>query len=806
MVIIVEDEIEEVMPASAQLIHAIDEDERKKRRSALAYLMWHSGYIYTADSSTDSIMRAGIIDDMAMSGIKRMEEMDIAVTQARVDALGSIRKQVDLSQRMDVPICFIDVEAIGTSLLLPTRQPAGTTIQTPQAVREAGIVFDNYDDFRDAYNKLAGHIISAPKSVLFWLQRFEKQFLHIADPRIEQRSKFHKIKPEWRFINPPPHTHRDFEALSKAGDVGRLVKIEGQVVEKGEVKTVLTHIAYRCVNKNEFDIECGTINLVEQDVERGDMLKPAECHICSGKKYIRLESQESRSEPIQRLSVQEEQVSSDTRSIMVELRGDLCDTIEAGSSISTVGMMRLEPMTKNGLICSHYILASSAEEKSKTKGSITLSKNDLQEVKAFEATMDLEEKMDLVVDSWAGHIHGNEEIKKAMVLSVVGAVENVKFGLRPNMHMLIIGDPGTAKSKLLDLACDLARGSRKCDASSATAAGLTGACVQQQDLYTNQKRWAVLPGEIPLTPEGAVCAIDEFNLYKGDYGDVNLAMESGEVIISKVVKARLPVKCAIIAGANPDGKQSKRKKFNKMIPLAEQIELDHTLLQRFDMIFVILDVADKDKDEKIGFAMLRGLTEDDGSSAASVENTLQLSFIHKLLEVAKSREAKLSKKATEYIVREHANKRSEASDDESLRSHRQVASLSRFAIAAAKFDGVKTATLQHVKFAEALMATTLQEQDPAAIEGGLMKGDREVRTKLAEEFVGLIVSDFMIDDRTFEEIYSELKKSWSDIPNMGIIEGVLKEFSRDSGLTNIHRSRSGVYTYTGTKNPAWQVW
>ena len=101
-----------------------------------------------------------------------------------------------------------------------------------------------------------------------------------------------------------------------------------------------------------------------------------------------------------------------------------------------------------------------------------------------------------------------------------------------------------------------------------------------------------------------------------------------------------------------------------MIPLAEQIELDHTLLQRFDMIFVILDVADKDKDEKIGFAMLRGLTEDDGSSAASVENTLELSFIHKLLEVAKSREAKLSKKATEYIVREHANKRSEASDDD----------------------------------------------------------------------------------------------------------------------------------------------
>jgi replicative DNA helicase Mcm len=804
--IIMEEVNTDEVPTSAQIIHAIDEDERKKRRSALAYLMWHSGYVYTADNTTDSKMRAGIVDDMARSGMKRMEEMDIPVSEERMNALGSIRKQVDLSKKIDIPICYIDVEAITTNLLLPTRQPLDTTIVTPQAVREAGIVFDTYDDFRDAYNKLGGHIVTAPKSVLFWLQRFEKQFLNIADPRIEQRSKFHKIKPEWRFINPPAHTHRDFEALSKAGDVGRLVKIQGQVVEKGEVKTVLTHIAYRCVNNNQYDVECGTITLVEQDVERGDMLKPSECHICQGKKYIRLESHESKSEPIQRLSVQEEQVSADTRAIMVELRGDLCDTIEAGSSISIVGMMRLEPMTKNGLICSHYILASSAEERSHTKGSITLSKSDLEEVQAFEATMDLEEKMELVAESWAGHIHGNDEIKKAMILSVVGAVENVKFGLRPNMHMLIIGDPGTAKSKLLDLACDLARGSRKCDASSASAAGLTGACVQQQDLYTNQKRWAVLPGEIPLTPEGAVCAIDEFNLYKGDYGDVNLAMESGEVIISKVVKARLPVKCAIIAGANPDGKQSKRKKFNKMIPLAEQIELDHTLLQRFDMIFVILDIADKDKDEKIGYAMLKGLTEDDGSVSASTENTLELSFIHKLLEVAKTREAKLSKKATEYIVKEHAVKRSEAPDDESLRSHRQVASLSRFAIAAAKFDGVKTATLQHVKFAESLMATTLQEQDPAAIEGGLMKGDRETRTRLAEEFVKLIVADFMIDSRAFEEIYSELKKNWSDIPNMGVIEGVLKEFSRDSSLTSIHRSRNGVYTYNGTKNPAWKVW
>ena len=84
----------------------------------------------------------------------------------------------------------------------------------------------------------------------------------------------------------------------------------------------------------------------------------------------------------------------------------------------------------------------------------------------------------------------------------------------------------------------------------------------------------------------------------------------------------------------------------------------------------------------------------------------------------------------------------------------------------------------------------------------------EIEERIEQSEKTLIaITDKIKDMRSdFEEIYSELKKSWSDIPKMGIIEGVLKEFSRDSGLTNIHRSRNGVYTYTGTKNPAWQVW
>ena len=276
--------------------------------------------------------------------------------------------------------------------------------------------------------------------------------------------------------------------------------------------------------------------------------------------------------------------------------------------------------------------------------------------------------------------------------------------------------------------------------------------------------------------------------------------------MNKVVKATIPVHCAIVAGANPDGKGSKRKKFDRMRPLFEQIDMDLALWSRFDCIFVILDEADKETDTAIGHAVLKGLTAEEDDITEVADIAVDLEFVKKLLEVCRNRDAKLSKKAAEYIINQHVKKRTEAETDEELRSHRQIAAVSRLTIAAAKFDGAKTANLKHVKFAEKIMASTLQEQDPGVIEGGLSKGDRELRSVVAEKFAVIINNDFMLDTRSFEEIYTELKKSWSDIPSMDIIEMILKQFSRDKKTTNLHRSRDGAYTYDGTKNPAWQVW
>ena len=108
---------------------------------------------------------------------------------------------------------------------------------------------------------------------------------------------------------------------------------------------VMTHIAFRCTSKNDFDAECGNIILHEQDEEMGLISTPQSCPICSGSKFIKLSSKESRSEPMQRLTLQEEEIGGEARSKMVELRSTLCNTDLAGRSIE--GNRRFESRTHN---------------------------------------------------------------------------------------------------------------------------------------------------------------------------------------------------------------------------------------------------------------------------------------------------------------------------------------------------------------------------------------------------------------------------------------------------------------------------
>ena len=804
MVMMDAEEVEEISE-DARAMMRIDENERNIRRSVVAYLMHHSGQVFTSDPSLDSDYLASLVDGMALEALERMQSLSTITNTSTLSAIGSLKSQSDASVNPNIPIFNIDASALASEAILPLTQPDGYTVTPPEGVTAVGIAFADYNAFRVSYNDMATHVITTPKSVIFWIQRFEKEFIYIADPMIEQREVYHRIRPEWRIGNLPEHSYRDFQALEYGLDVGRLIKATGQVTEVGEIKMVMTHIAFRCTSKNEFDAECGNIILHEQDEESGIISTPQSCPVCSGSKFIKLSSKESRSEPMQRLTIQEEEIGGEARSKMVELRSTLCNTDLAGRTVEITGMLNLEPITKNSLIGSSYLLATDYRVLDDSTTEVHVSSDDVEEIQGFIDGFNLEDRMDVLIDSWAGHIYAADDIKKAIVLQHCRSPAEERFGHRSGIHILIMGDPGTAKSKLLGLSTQLTPGSRYVSAEAASQAGLTGGCSQVEDLYSSKKRWAVLPGDLALTSAEAVCSVDEFNLYKGDFGDFNNAMESGEVTISKIVKAKIPTRCSVLAGANPKGKDSDRKRFNKnnQISYSSQIGLEFTILQRFDAIFILEDIANAENDEKVALSMLDGLVSTDDDSSSSEKLTMD--FIKKYLALCRTRPVRLSREAARYIASTHSAKRKQNADDDNMRSHRQVASLARFALAAARVDGVEEATLKHVKFAEDILKETLQEKDPGVIDGGMSQDAREIRSKVAETFVTLIHNGFWLVDHPIDEIYSAMSEHWPDIPTMDQVESVLKDFVKNKAITQLSK-RGNQYTYDGVENPAVEVW
>ena len=360
---------------------------------------------------------------------------------------------------------------------------------------------------------------------------------------------------------------------------------------------------------------------------------------------------------------------------------------------------------------------------------MTVTPSDREEVLAFVETFTLEERMLRLIEWHSGRIHAEIPIKKGLILQAIGGVSNEYSESSGNIHLLLVGDPGTAKTKLLELAAKLHPQSRFVNAESTSQAGLTAACLQTEDMYTNKKQWALTPGALALTHKDAVCAVDELNLYPGSMGDFNSALESGYVYVNKVVKGKVITDCSVIAGCNPDNGNKKKWIRGEQLSYMEQLGLDFTLTQRFAGIFVLEDIPDMDRDTKISLAMTKGITEGEDT----VVDPDRLDFIRKYIAMAKENEPLLTPAAAKYIAKEHARKRSEnQGGSDSLRSHRQVNALSRLTTAVAKFDFAQKATMNHVRYAESILAETLQEKDPGLFNTGKTLSERELEDECKE--------------------------------------------------------------------------
>ena len=214
-----------------------------------------------------------------------------------------------------------------------------------------------------------------------------------------------------------------------------------------------------------------------------------------------------------------------------------------------------------------------------------------EEAKILELSRDPEVHKK-IMSSIAPSIFGNEHIKEAVMYLLFGGVSRSlpDMTVRGEMNALIIGDPGTAKSQMLQYVSRIAPRGLYTSGRGTTAAGLTAAVVREKG-----GSMSLEAGALVLADKGIACIDEMDKMRPEDRVAIHEAMEQHTVSVAKGgIVATLNARTAVLAAANPS-----LGRYEPNRTVAENISLPVTILSRFDLIFVLRDVPNKESDSKM---------------------------------------------------------------------------------------------------------------------------------------------------------------------------------------------------------------
>ncbi|MGB9675387.1 MAG: minichromosome maintenance protein MCM [Candidatus Nanoarchaeia archaeon] len=460
--------------------------------------------------------------------------------------------------------------------------------------------------------------------------------------------------------------------------LGQVILTEGLIKQASDVRPKIVFATFACPN-------CGAQILVEQTGSK--FREPISCS-CGRKGKFKMV--DKRLVDVQRLIVEETPESLEggeqPKRMAVFLEDDLLDPkLEKkhypGNKVMIIGVVKEVPITlKTGGISTTYELcieANNIESIETEFEEIEISPEDERLIKELAAKPNIYEKL---IASIAPSIYGYERIKEAIVLQLFGGVKKVREDgtkTRGDIHIFLVGDPGSGKSELLRYVAALAPRARYVAGKGATAAGITASVVRDEFI----KGWALEAGALVLANKG-LCAIDELDkMSPEDTSAMHEALEQQTITIAKAnIHATLRAETSILAAANP-----KFGRFDPYEPIPKQIDLPPTLLNRFDLIFPIRDIPNVEQDEKIAQHILE-LSQSPDSKKPEISTDL----LRKYIAYAKQKcFPKLTQGAIEEIKQFYVTLRGTATKEESRIkaipiSARQLEALVRLAEASAR--------------------------------------------------------------------------------------------------------------------------
>ncbi|XP_021910322.1 DNA replication licensing factor MCM5 [Carica papaya] len=392
--------------------------------------------------------------------------------------------------------------------------------------------------------------------------------------------------------------------------ISKLVKIAGISIAASRVKAKATYVSLICKN-------CKNIKEVPCRPGLGGAIVPRSCdHIpqpgeesCPIDPWIVVPDR-SQYVDQQTLKLQENPEDVPTgelpRNMLLSVDRHLVQTIVPGTRLTIMGIYSIFQAANSSAshkgavaIRQPYIRVIGMEEanEASSRGPATFTPEEVEEFKKFASSQDVYKT---ICSKIASSIFGHDDVKRAVAcLLFGGSRKNLPDGvkLRGDINVLLLGDPSTAKSQFLKFVEKTAPVAVYTSGKGSSAAGLTASVIRD----SSSREFYLEGGAMVLADRGVVC-IDEFDKMRPeDRVAIHEAMEQQTISIAKAgITTVLNSRTSVLAAANPPS-----GRYDDLKTAQDNIDLQTTILSRFDLIFIVKDIRKYDQDKDIASHIIK---------------------------------------------------------------------------------------------------------------------------------------------------------------------------------------------------------